>query len=48
VELGADVVADEASATYDDGILRVEIPIADPSDEKRQVPIRGRERNEDT
>jgi HSP20 family protein len=43
VELGADVVADEAAATYDDGVLRVEIPIA-PDDEKREVPIRGRER----
>ena len=48
VELGADVVADEAAATYDDGILRVEIPIASPEDEKRQVPIRARERNEET
>src|SRR3954471_15562972 len=41
VELGADVVADAASATYDDGILRVEIPIAPPDQEQRQVPIRG-------
>jgi HSP20 family protein len=40
VELGADVVADEAAATYEDGILRVEIPIA--LDEGRQVPIRSR------
>jgi HSP20 family protein len=39
VELGTDVVAEEAAATYDDGILRVEIPIA--VDEGRQVPIRG-------
>ena len=46
VELGADVVADEATATYDDGILRVEIPIAAPADEKRQVPI-AREQNGD-
>jgi HSP20 family protein len=43
VELGADVVADAARASYDDGILRVEIPIAAPDDERRQVPIRGRE-----
>ena len=48
VELGADVVADEAAATYDDGILRVEIPIASPEDEKRQVPIRARERDGET
>ncbi|MEA2369259.1 MAG: hypothetical protein QOH38_1977 [Thermoleophilaceae bacterium] len=45
VELGAEVVADDASATYDDGILRVEIPLASPDDEKRQVPIRARERD---
>jgi HSP20 family protein len=47
VELGADVVAGAASASYDDGILRVEIPIAGPDDERRQVPIRGREPSED-
>ena len=28
VELGADVEADAARATYEDGILRVEIPLA--------------------
>jgi HSP20 family protein len=43
VELGADVVAGRATATYEDGILRVEIPIAQPGDDKRQVPIRSRE-----
>ena len=47
VELGADVVADAATASYDDGILRVEIPIAAPDDERRQVPIRGREPSEE-
>lgn len=30
VELGADVVADAASATYEDGLLRVELPLAEP------------------
>ena len=30
VELGADVVADEARAAYDDGILRVEVPAGPP------------------
>ena len=45
VELGADVIADSATATYEDGVLRVEMPIARPEDEKRQVPIRSRERN---
>jgi HSP20 family protein len=44
VELGTDVIAEEASATYDDGILRVEIPIA--TEDPRQVPIRSRERGE--
>ena len=38
IQLGVDVVADEARATYDDGILRVEIPLATPG-EGRQVPI---------
>jgi HSP20 family protein len=47
VELGADVVADDAVATYDDGILRVEIPIArSAQEEKREVPI-AREQNGD-
>jgi HSP20 family protein len=39
VQLGADVVADEARATYEDGILRVELPLADPRTSARQVPI---------
>jgi HSP20 family protein len=47
VELGADVIADAARASYDDGILRVEIPIAAPDEERRQVPIRGREPSEE-
>jgi HSP20 family protein len=38
IQLGAEVVANEARATYDDGILRVEIPLARP-DEGRHVPI---------
>src|SRR5918996_2717745 len=33
VELGADVVADRARATYEDGILVVEIPLARGEDE---------------
>jgi len=40
IQLGADVVADEARANYEDGILRVEVPLAAPR-EGRQVPVRG-------
>ena len=39
VELGADVVAGEARASYEDGILEVEIPLARPDDSVRRVPI---------
>ena len=39
IPLGADVVADEAKATYRDGILRVELPLAAPEPRVRQVPI---------
>lgn len=30
IELGTDVVADAASATYQDGLLRIELPLAEP------------------
>ena len=39
VELGADVVADQASASYADGVLQVEIPLARPDQSVRRVPI---------
>ena len=39
VELGADVVADKAGASYEDGVLQVEIPLADPEQSVRRVPI---------
>jgi HSP20 family protein len=39
VELGADVAADEARASYDDGILQVEIPLVRPDEGVRRVPI---------
>ena len=39
VELGADVIADEASASYVDGVLQVEIPLAQPEQSVRRVPI---------
>ena len=37
VELGTDVVADRARASYDDGVLRVELPLA--GQVTRRVPI---------
>ena len=39
VELNADVVADEAKATYDDGVLRVELPLSTQAQGARNVPI---------
>jgi HSP20 family protein len=39
VELGADVVAGDASASYADGVLQVEIPLAAPDESVRRVPI---------
>ena len=39
VELGADVVADQARASYADGVLWVEIPLARPDESVRRVPI---------
>ncbi len=39
VELGAEVVADKASASYVDGVLQVDIPLADPGRAARRVPI---------
>ena len=39
IELQADVDAERASATYEDGILRVELPLRDRVQAARQVPI---------
>ena len=39
VELGADVASDRASANYDDGVLRIEVPLAEREPEGRRVPI---------
>jgi HSP20 family protein len=40
VQLGADVVADQARATYTDGVLRVELPLKQPEDApRRTVPV---------
>ena len=39
IQLGAEVVAEAAKATYQDGILRVELPLARPGGRARSVPI---------
>ena len=39
VELQVEVDAERASATYEDGILRIELPLRDPNETTRQVPI---------
>ncbi len=41
VELGSEVVAERASAGYDDGILRVELPLRAVGEVTRRVPIEG-------
>jgi HSP20 family protein len=41
IPLGADVIAEEAKATYRDGILAVELPLAEPA--VHSVAIRVRE-----
>jgi HSP20 family protein len=39
VELQVEVDADRASATYEEGILRIELPLRDPEATTRRVPI---------
>jgi HSP20 family protein len=39
VEFQVEVDAEAASATYEDGILRIELPLRDPSETTRRVPI---------
>ncbi|MBN8867896.1 MAG: Hsp20/alpha crystallin family protein [Solirubrobacterales bacterium] len=39
VELQVDVDSDRASATYDDGVLRVDLPLRDEAEVTRRVPI---------
>ena len=39
VQLGAEVVSDQAKATYHDGILRVELPLQQPEARTRSVPV---------
>jgi HSP20 family protein len=44
VELGADVDATQAQATYEDGILRIDIPLVHHDEAVRRVPIEGWQR----
>ena len=39
VELQVDVDPDGAKASYDDGVLRIELPLRDPAENTRRVPI---------
>jgi HSP20 family protein len=43
VELGAEVASEDARATYEDGILRVELPLRRTGQVTRRVPIEQRE-----
>jgi HSP20 family protein len=42
IELSADVEAERASASYDDGILRIEVPLAQHEEAARRIEIEGR------
>jgi HSP20 family protein len=39
VELQVDVDPEQASATYEDGVLRIDLPLRDPAETTRRVPI---------
>ena len=39
VELQVEVDAERAKATYEDGVLRIELPLRDPAETTRRVPI---------
>ena len=39
VELGAEVVAERAAATYEDGVLRIDIPLVQKGESGRRIPI---------
>jgi HSP20 family molecular chaperone IbpA len=43
IELGRDVVAEQAKARYEDGMLRVEVPLAPVPARPRVVPIKTQE-----
>jgi HSP20 family protein len=39
IELQVEVDTEKATATYEDGVLRVELPLRDPEETTRRVPI---------
>lgn len=39
IELGVDVIAERARATFEDGVLRIELPVRGPEKSTRSVPI---------
>jgi HSP20 family protein len=39
IQLGTDVDAEKARASYEDGILRIELPLTPATEKSRQVPI---------
>ncbi|HEY2317430.1 MAG TPA: Hsp20/alpha crystallin family protein [Solirubrobacteraceae bacterium] len=43
IELGADVDADRISARYEDGMLRIELPLVGRQESRREVPIESGE-----
>jgi HSP20 family protein len=43
IELNADPVAEDAKATYEDGILRIELPLRARNESRRSVPIETEE-----
>jgi HSP20 family protein len=42
VELAAEVLADQARARYEDGMLRIELPLAEGQARLRAVPVQSR------
>jgi len=48
IELGVDVVAESARATFDEGLLRVELPVRIPESTSRTVPIEPRDSEPDS
>ena len=44
IELAAEVIADEARARYEDGMLRIELPLSQGSIRTRAVPIESSDR----